>query len=262
MNAIAVSSPSFSHVPVDKIAPQIFSDFGAWEIVAEHRHHLSKIQAYLREYAESHEVELRVHAPLSDINIASFSDRVREASLAEVLETIRIGGELGVKCVTVHPGLVSPSSSLDQERVRALVREALLKVSKASEEHGVPVAVENMPRMRWLIFREPQELLKVIEGTGLGICLDVGHANTSGNTDAWLELADRFMNVHLHDNRGERDEHLVLGEGTVPLARVLGALKANYRGTYVIECADLPQGIRSRDILKKMIGEQVNKLTS
>jgi sugar phosphate isomerase/epimerase len=254
MNKIAVSSPSFSHAPVEKLAPQIFSEFGAWEIVAEHRHHLSKIRGYLREYLGSHQVELRVHAPLSDINIASFSDRVREASLSDVLETIRMAGGLGAKCVTVHPGLVSPSSSLDQDRVRALVRESLLKVSKASEEHGVPVAIENMPRIRWLIFRDPDELLKVIEGTGLGICFDAGHANTSGNVDAWLELAPRFINVHLHDNRGERDEHLVLGEGTVPFDKILKALHGVYKGAYVIESADLPQGIQSRDILKKRLG--------
>jgi len=254
MNKIAVSSPSFSHVLVEKLAPQIFSEFSAWEIVAEHRHHLSKIRGYLREYLGSHEVELRVHAPLSDINIASFSDRVRQASLADLLETIRISGELGVKCVTVHPGLVSPTSSMDIERVRALVREATLCLSNASEEHGVPVAIENMPSMRWLIFREPGEILKLIEGTELGICFDAGHAHTSGNTDDWLELADRFINVHLHDNRGERDEHLVLGEGTVPFDRILKSLHGVYRGTYVIESADLPQGVRSREILGKLLG--------
>jgi sugar phosphate isomerase/epimerase len=255
MNKIAVSSPSFSHAPVEKMAPEIFSQFGAWEIVAEHRHHLSRIRGFLREYAASHDVRLTVHAPLSDINIASFSDRVREASLADVHETVRISGELGVKCVTVHPGLVSPTSSLDQDRVRALVREAALGLSKASREHGVPVAIENMPTIKWLIFREPGEVLKAIEGTELGICFDAGHAHTARNTDAWLELSDRFINVHLHDNRGERDEHLVLGEGTVPFEKVLKALNGRYKGTYVIESADLAQGVRSRDVLRKWLGD-------
>ncbi len=255
MNRIAVSSPSFAHAAADNIAPRIFAHFDAWEIVAEHRHLLSRIRGFLREYAASHQVELSVHAPLSDINIASFSDRVREASLSDVLETIRISGELGVKCVTVHPGLVSPSSSLDMDLVRGLVREAMLKVSKASEEHGAPVAVENMPNMRWPIFREPDELLRIIEGTELGVCFDAGHAHVAGKTDAWLGHAGRFMNVHLHDNRGERDEHLVLGEGTVPLQEVLASLKGRYKGTFVIESADLPQGVRSRDVLKRMLSE-------
>ncbi|MBM4250066.1 MAG: sugar phosphate isomerase/epimerase [Euryarchaeota archaeon] len=250
MIRIAVSSPAFSHVPVERAAPDILAHFGAWEIVAEHRHHLSRIRGYLHELAQDRDVELRVHAPLSDINIASFSDRVRQASMAEVLETVRISGELGVACVTVHPGLVSPTSSMDIGRVRALVREAARELSGASVEHGVPVAFENMPRMKWLAFREPAELLEVVEGTELGICFDAGHANTCGNTENWLELRDRFINVHLHDNRGERDEHLGLGEGTVPLGRILGALKGSYKGTYVIESNDLSQGVRSRDILK------------
>jgi sugar phosphate isomerase/epimerase len=89
--------------------------------------------------------------------------------------------------------------------------------------------------------------------TSLGICFDAGHANTAGNTDEWLALADRFVNVHLHDNRGERDEHLVLGEGTVPLAKILKALQGVYKGNYVIESNDLAQGIRSRDILRMML---------
>jgi sugar phosphate isomerase/epimerase len=255
MNRIAVSSPSFSHVPVESMAPDIFREFSAWEIVAEHRHHLSRIQSYVSEYTGSHEVDLSVHAPLSDINIASFSDRVRQASLVDVLETIRISGELGVRCVTVHPGLVSPTSSMDLDHVRALVRQAAVELAGASEEYGVPVAIENMPKMRYLIFREPEELQKVIEGTCLSLCFDAGHAHTCGNMDAWLELADRFINVHLHDNRGERDEHLVLGEGTVPFEKVLKALNGRYKGTYVIESNDLPQGIRSRDVLRKWLGQ-------
>lgn len=253
MNRIAVSSPSFSHVPVERMAPEIIRSFDAWEIVAEHRHHLSGIEKYLREFTASNDLELRVHAPLSDINIASFSGRVRRASLEEVLETVRIAGGLGARCVTVHPGLVSPTSSMDLPRVRGLVREAALRLDRASEEHGLPVALENMPRMRWLAFREPSELLPVLEGTGLGLCFDAGHAHTCGNTDAWLELRERFVNVHLHDNRGERDEHLVLGEGTVPLGRILGALKGSYRGAYVIESNDLPQGVRSRDALRGLL---------
>lgn len=253
MSRMAVSSPSFSHVPVESIAPKIFSEFESWEIVAEHRHHLSAIRGYLREYLGSHDVELRVHAPLSDINIASFSDRVREASLADVLETVRIGGELGVGCVTVHPGHFSPTSSMDQDRVRALAREAASVLSKASREHGVPVAVENMPRARWLIFQDPGEILEAIGGTDLGICFDAGHAHTSQNIDAWLELAPRFFDVHLHDNRGERDEHLVPGEGTVPFPRILKALRGVYRGTYVIESNDLPRGVRGRDFLKTLL---------
>lgn len=235
------------------MAPQIFRDFTAWEIVAEHRHHLSAIRCFLGEYLKSRNVVLQVHAPLSDINIASFSERVRRASLEDVLETVRISGELGVRCVTVHPGLVSPTSSLDLDRVRTLVREAALALSKASEEHGVPVAVENMPRMKWLIFRDVAEVLKCIEGTGLGVCFDAGHAHTAGNVDEWLRVAPRFIIVHLHDNLGERDEHLVLGEGTVPLAKILKALHGVYRGNYVIESNDLPQGVRSRDILRNML---------
>ena len=42
----------------------------------------------------------------------------------------------------------------------------------------------------------------------------------------WIRrLGKRIGYVHLHDNNGERDEHLAFGEGTIPLADVCRALE-------------------------------------
>jgi sugar phosphate isomerase/epimerase len=56
---------------------------------------------------------------------------------------------------------------------------------------------------------------------GLRFCFDVGHANIA-DTTAENKLAHGFepmreliATTHVHDNRGEKDEHLVPYEGTV-----------------------------------------------
>ncbi|MDD2912760.1 MAG: TIM barrel protein, partial [Candidatus Bipolaricaulis anaerobius] len=57
-------------------------------------------------------------------------------------------------------------------------------------------------------------------------------------------LGERLVHVHLHDNRGERDEHLPLGRGSLPWRAAWAALSsAGYRGPIVLEIPD-PDGLR------------------
>ncbi len=120
-------------------------------------------------------------------------------------------------------------------------------------EYGIKVAVENMPNLDFMLGRTPQELADLVEGTELGICFDIGHANTVGDIDGFIDLlGSRFVNVHLHDNRGKIDEHLVLGEGNVDFGSALKKL-SSYKGNYVIESRDFPSAVESRDILRQML---------
>ena len=250
---IAISSPWFSMTPVEELAPAIFKEFSCWEIVAEHKHHLSVTGPYLREYLSSHDVELQVHAPLSDINISSFSEKVREASVADVIDTVRMAAGLGAKVVTFHPGHLSPVAQLDPKRVVRLTKEAVRRIARAGSEHGIPLAMENMPKMRMMTFPGPDELLECIDGTEVGVCLDIGHAHTTGTVEAFLPLAARFRNIHIHDNNGVWDEHLVLATGSAPLERIASALKDTYRHAWVIEAQNLDEGVQSRDVLRKLL---------
>jgi sugar phosphate isomerase/epimerase len=38
-------------------------------------------------------------------------------------------------------------------------------------------------------------------------------------------LGSRLVEIHLHDNRGDLDEHLPVGEGTFPFPRLFSILK-------------------------------------
>jgi len=231
----------------------VAAQFSCWEIVGEYKHHLSISGPFLKEFLKSHRLKLQVHAPLSDINIASFSEKVREASISEVVETVKMAAGLGVEMVTFHPGHLSPVAHLDPGRIRTLTVDAVRRIARAGQDGGIPLAIENMPKTRMTAFKGPSDLLECVEGTDVGLCLDVGHANTTGNLDDFLAVADRVRNIHIHDNEGGWDDHLVLGAGNLPLARIVSALKPSFRGRWVIESRDLAEGIRSRDVLGKML---------
>lgn len=81
------------------------------------------------------------------------------------------------------------------------------------------------------------EILRVGHLDDIGICLDLGHAHIGdGVTDAFLQLGDLTRSVHIHDNHGERDEHLWPGEGTLEIEPALSALgKANQNPAGVLE---------------------------
>jgi len=53
------------------------------------------------------------------------------------------------------------------------------------------------------------EILKIGHFDSIGVCLDLGHAHiTVGVPQAIATFADRIVQVHAHDNQGQKDEHL------------------------------------------------------
>ena len=89
---------------------------------------------------------------------------------------------------------------------------------------GITVCLENV------LDREIEPFAEIIDRVGhpdLGMCLDLGHAHCYSNHSAaeWAGVLKPYIrHVHLHDNQGVKDEHLALGEGSVPWKEVLGIL--------------------------------------
>lgn len=91
---------------------------------------------------------------------------------------------------------------------------------------GVRILAENLTSDP----TSPEHLMEILRAGHLdriGICLDLGHAHiTLGIGDAVATLGPRVGSVHIHDNKGFRDEHLWPGEGNIDWATTLAALKA------------------------------------
>jgi sugar phosphate isomerase/epimerase len=93
----------------------------------------------------------------------------------------------------------------------------------------VTVMVENVYETDPDLFLE---LIALVNAPNLQVCLDVGHLQAfgGGGYDGWLDaLWPHIGQLHLHDNQGDFDAHLALGQGTVPLKKVLHFLAARDR---------------------------------
>lgn len=107
-------------------------------------------------------------------------------------------------------------------------------------QKGVRICLENLFDMPgedvmevWdrLFARYPAEFL--------GLCFDSGHANMLwGNqmVDIIRKYGERLYAIHLHDNNGAADFHMIPGNGRIDWESVMGALaESAYEGPLVLE---------------------------
>jgi sugar phosphate isomerase/epimerase len=151
-------------------------------------------------------------------------DAVNQMLLKNAISTMRMGRELFPEAIYIlHPGelIEDPVESVSMV---AGCRRFVLDVGKAAEELGVIVAVENLrkgdPHEKGFprIGQDVKWIREIVDQSpSLGICLDTGHANISGDVGQMTKDAgNKLLIIHLSDNFGIYDDHLFPGEGKIP----------------------------------------------
>ncbi len=150
---------------------------------------------------------------------------------------IDFAAHVGAHSLVLHPvcfGLMKPDDRLDVPEI--------LRLAGYASERGVRLVLENLRDAIWLLDRVLDEVGDDPEATNLGICIDTGHAYMShdagrGPVSNYLErYAGQLTHVHLHDNHGESDEHLVPGDGAIDWPRVVCTLEEiGFDGTAILE---------------------------
>ncbi len=101
------------------------------------------------------------------------------------------------------------------------------------------------------------EVVKSIEG--LRVAFDTGHARmlTEDVTDFYEKVKNRVSVIHIHDNNGNLDEHLAVGDrtiGGVDFKKFLNKCKQNnFYGPMIIENRDSQAISRSISYIRSML---------
>ncbi|MBO4552348.1 MAG: sugar phosphate isomerase/epimerase [Candidatus Methanomethylophilaceae archaeon] len=253
MNRIGVSSPSFCAYPYEDVLEGISKMFFHWEIVSEADHYLPGIAVSLESLMGSYNMTYSIHAPFNDVNIASLNESFRETSVIELIKVMNIAAELDIKTITIHPGMYSMVVSGLEERSIMAAKRSLRTLDRMAQECGVRLCVENMPGFKFFLGQTAEQLSELLDGTNLPVCLDIGHANTTGQLNEIIDvLGNRIMNVHIHDNDGKQDQHLTIGDGNIDFEDCLKRL-SGYGGRYIIECKNLESGAESQNRLTRLL---------
>jgi len=168
-----------------------------------------------------------VHAPFHDLNPGALEPLVQEATRKRLRQSISAAAALGGRVLVCHPGYEFWKYG---GRDHLWLEQSLLfwpRLIELAAESGIVVALENIfeTRPHTLL-----DLLTELDTPWLGHCFDVGHWRLFGGTpmDEWFaSLGPHLVHLHLHDNRGDRDDHLPVGEGDIDfalLAELVGKL--------------------------------------
>ncbi|ACK41374.1 MULTISPECIES: sugar phosphate isomerase/epimerase family protein [Dictyoglomus] len=207
----------------------------------------------IKEFAVKNDIFLTMHLPYIDINLASFNDEIWEKSIESILKAIEYGEKAGIKRAVLHPGGVPLSHLVLIFLAQRRLRKALEFILEKAEKYDVEVCIENPYFEENDIFSNVDQFYKFIKGFGgkLKVCFDFGHAHISKKgIDYSLNLLKPFItHVHIHDNHGEKDEHLSLGKGSIDFKKYLDFLR-NFDGTIILEINSLKD---KREDLKRSV---------
>jgi sugar phosphate isomerase/epimerase len=194
---------------------------------------------------------------------ADLTQSIRQASLQEMLGSLETAAELQAEKVVLHPGHIGGLGVFVMELARGYAMHSLERIYSRSMELSVTLCLENM-FPRYLSFVEPEDFRTVFDTfPELKLTLDTGHANIDDTgKDRCLRFIElfgpRLGHIHMSDNGGKKDDHQPVGQGTVPFARIIQALKRLcYDGTVTLEIFtdDSRELVSSRERIEKLLTE-------
>ncbi len=238
--------------------------FQGWEIVGEGLQRVEgEFKERVREVYQTTNLVLSLHAPFSDLNIASVNERIWEESIRQIKESIKNAHEFIEDICVVHPGILSPLSVQIPDRAFEKAISALKIISEFASDYGLRIALENLTATNMLMGRYPDELIRIIKGVNtdnIGICLDVAHANTTKTLPEMLDISDEsggeveIIHIHGSDNFGTDDLHLPIGRGNIHWEEVFNGIRAmGYCGLFVTELYSLEAGVESLEYIRRIL---------
>lgn len=233
---ISISTLPFYPQPLEDILDYITQlKVGYCEIINEYPHD------YLDyDVLSTYDMGFTIHAPLSDINLASHNEGIRKSSIAEIKKSMETANRLDSEIVVVHPGQTPILGRKLLPKILDFNLNSLKECSQYAEEVGVTMCVENMPDIKGLLFKNLDDLEELILDTDAYMTLDVGHAHNNRYTVEDMLKYKRIKHIHLSDNDGSYDDHEALGkieeDNGIDFKSLLQHLKSSgYDGFLVVE---------------------------
>jgi sugar phosphate isomerase/epimerase len=212
-----------------------------------------------------------MHAPIAGrfvggtwtdgLSIAAADEARRKTAVDETLATLDVAAAIPYQVLVVHCGVPQPHAGAGDNHLGSLIK-SIEELSPVAHRYAVRLALEVIPNE----LSTPTSLVTIIESdidaTGLGVCMDVGHARLMGDVvDAIETCSGHLVSTHLHDNRGRTDDHLVPGKGVIDWdAATLAFQKVGYDGVWMFELAVardlkpvLEQAAKARDRLESLL---------
>ncbi len=172
-------------------------------------------------------------------SLCSPIDAIRHDSIRYIEAGIETAHALGSPVVSVCPGHTLYGQGIEDGWARLV--DSLKKLSDYAARRAIRLALEPADRYETDLVQNTEQALRLLQEIGsdsLGIVLDVGHSQIVGEDPAAAvrALGSALFHVHIDDTHGQRDDHLVPGQGIVDFGSFFAALReVGYKGFLTAE---------------------------
>lgn len=182
---------------------------------------------------------VQAHSPGGNPLDENQADRIIE----QTIRSIDVCGVLGIKNIVVHSGWLEVGG---KEESFIKNKEFFSKLFPAMERNGVNVLCENSTSKNMgdkyytNSGADMKEFIEYVDHPLFHGCWDTGHANCEGNQyEDIVTLGSELYALHINDNSGRGDEHIIPYLGTVNMDEIMNALiDIDYKGVFTFECGN------------------------
>lgn len=180
-----------------------------------------------------------------------FTPEQWEFNTGLIIRDIEAAGICQVPWLVIHPDSVCDSAGYSRSLSLKKETERFKRFGDLASRYGVGLAIENMidNKVTRRFGGSAEDLMELLDRLGddelFGICWDTGHANLNqiNQPEAIRQIGKRLKALHINDNRGTRDDHLLPYLGYVDWAPVLKALRdVEYSGDFTYEIHNFTSG--------------------
>ena len=236
---LAIGTTFNYSIPFETMLPLLKSaGFDIISVGARREHsgyHTVKGRRRIRRLTREHRISIdSIHAPLwLEGDISSPKEAIRIEGVETIRNAIHACSDLEVGILILHLNKMFEGKELSK-RVESAMK-SMKSISDYAREKSVSLAIENLPEDPSDTILE--ESLRRFPGSHIGVCYDSSHANLTKAPFRILErYGDRVIAVHISDNGGEADDHVLPFEGNIDWAKFSETFRAlNYQGTLLLE---------------------------
>ncbi len=180
-----------------------------------------------------HNLACTLHAPFFELYPGSLDLEIRRASRLKIRKAFDLIPVFKPRSIVCHLGFEENKHGYKESEWFKYSLEAWQEFHAIAEKHKTPFMLENTYEQGP---EHHQKILGNLASPYAGFCLDVGHVLAFGrkNWHDWLPAMEPWLGqLHLHDNHGDRDTHLAVGQGIFDFAGFFAYLKERHLGPII-----------------------------
>jgi len=180
-----------------------------------------------------------IHAPYGgEVDLSTPEELQRRAALTAVTRAAEVGRALGAELVVAHAGLTCEHPEEFELRWRQSLRSVNCLLKRAAQL-GLRLALEYLAGNRPRICSDSAQILEffaLCDGEPV-VCLDTNHANLGEPlAHAMRTLGGHVATLHISDNDGAQERHVVPGDGVIDWREFVALLdETGYAGPLMME---------------------------